>query len=146
MAGNTVLTMGSFDMYHVGHVSLLRTCRKIAGPEGKVIVGINSDEFMTEFKKAPIIPFSDRQEVVSSCVYVDEVFKTTQHDAKPNILAINPDFIVIGTDWIENGKDYHEQLRTTKEFLIENNIVLLYVERETEWSTTRIRNEVQDAR
>lgn len=139
--GNLVLTMGSFDLFHVGHLSLLRTCKAIAGPNGHVAVGVNSNKFMADFKREPAIPHAERIDIVQSCEYVDLTFTVEEHDAKPWLEYFKPRFLVIGSDWAP-PKDYHAQLRTTSEWLTENGITLLYVERETGQSTTRIRKEM----
>jgi cytidyltransferase-like protein len=45
-----VYTGGTFDLFHSGHVNLLMRCKEIAGLEGKVVVGLNSDAFVQRFK------------------------------------------------------------------------------------------------
>lgn len=139
--GNVVVTMGSFDLFHIGHLSLLETCRAIAGPEGTVNVGVNSDSFMTEWKRKPAIPYEQRVRIIRSLECVDNTFPVNQHDAKPILTALKPKFLVIGSDWAP-PKDYHAQLQTSTEWLTEHNITLLYVERETGQSTTQIRKEM----
>lgn len=139
--GNVVLTMGSFDLFHVGHVSLLRTCARIAGPDGTVIVGTNSDKFMGDFKRTPAVPHAERLAVIQSSRYVDGTFTVDAHDAKPWIEYYRPDFLVIGSDWAP-PKDYHAQIQTSVEYLRERGVTLLYVERETGQSTTQLRQEM----
>jgi D-glycero-beta-D-manno-heptose 1-phosphate adenylyltransferase len=46
----TVWLNGTFDVLHMGHINLFRHARKLAGPEGKVVVGTDSDERVRELK------------------------------------------------------------------------------------------------
>src|SRR5438105_3578943 len=57
-AGMIVYTGGTFDLIHTGHLYLLRQCRSLAGPAGVVVVSLNTDEFVLEYKqRAPIQPY-----------------------------------------------------------------------------------------
>ncbi len=64
-------TAGAFDMFHIGHVNLLRRSKEMCD---HLIVGVMSDEAIRNFKgKEPVIPYDERAAVVASCRYVDEV-------------------------------------------------------------------------
>ena len=47
---NIIYTGGTFDLFHSGHVNLLKRCREVAGQEGKVVVALNTDDFIFQFK------------------------------------------------------------------------------------------------
>lgn len=105
-----VLTLGTFDVFHAGHVALLRRCRALAG-DGQVIVGLNTDSFIERYKgKAPVITYVDREAVIAACRYVDAVIPNDQTDgsALDVIEAVDPDLIAIGWDW--RDRDYLGQL------------------------------------
>jgi glycerol-3-phosphate cytidylyltransferase len=64
-------TQGTFDMFHIGHLNLLKNA---ANHCDYLIVGVNTDELVQSYKsKVPIIPFEERMEIVASIRYVDEV-------------------------------------------------------------------------
>jgi glycerol-3-phosphate cytidylyltransferase len=121
-----IYTGGTFDLFHSGHVRLLERCKAISGG-GKVIVALNTDEFILEYKgKAPIISFDDRAEVLLSCKYVDRVIPNYGGtDSRQSILSVMPDIIVIGSDWAK--KDYYKQMGFTQEWLDEYGIGLAYI-------------------
>lgn len=142
---NVVYTGGTFDLFHIGHVQLLAACRKIAGPGGLVIVAVNEDEFVEEFKKVrPTLSTEDRIKVVESCRYVDKVVRNTGwQDSTKTIAEHGPvDFVVIGDDWAP-PKDYYSQMGFSKEWLNDNEITLVYVDRNTGMSSTTIRQRLK---
>lgn len=66
-------TVGSFDLFHIGHLNILK---KAKAQCDYLIVGLNSDETMVRCKnKAPIIPYSERKQILEAIKYVDEVVK-----------------------------------------------------------------------
>lgn len=139
--GNVVLTMGGFDLFHVGHLSLLKACQKIAGEDGIVYIGVNTDEFMSSYKRTPFIPFKERCRIVSGVLPDAIIFPVDEHDSSKVIdRAINlsgrVDFLVIGDDWAK--KDYHYQIGQTKEDLKAKGITLLYKSIDEEVTTTKI--------
>lgn len=137
--GLRVYTGGTFDLFHTGHVNLLRQCRELAGDEGLVIVGLNTDEFIEEYKgRPPVMSYADRRAVLYACRYVDLVDPNTGGpDSKPAIKAAHPNLIVIGSDWHE--RDYMAQLRVNWEWLRTQRIGIAYVPNTEGISTTDIR-------
>jgi len=126
----TVLTMGTFSLFHSGHVFLFQQCRKLAGPGGKVVVSVNSDDFAGRFKDRPPQTLHERMVIIASCRYVDDVIENTgNEDAKVVIEQVWPDYLVIGQDWAQYQKDYYAQLAVTQDYLNERGISLLYVPR-----------------
>ena len=126
--GLRVYTGGTFDLFHAGHVKFLRRCKEIAGSTGQVIVSLNTDEFIKEYKgKAPIISYEDRKLILESCKYVDSVMQNYGGaDSKESIiLAQLIDVIAIGSDWAR--KDYYKQMNFTQDWLDEQDVSLIYI-------------------
>ncbi len=120
-----VLTVGTFDLIHSGHINLFKKCRILAGT-GEVIVGVNTDEFVLKYKKTkPIIPFDHRFYVINNIVGVDKVISNDSFSLEDMLQNIKPDLLVIGSDWA--SKDYLKQIGTTIDWLETNNILLVYV-------------------
>ncbi len=124
-----VYTGGTFDLFHDGHRELLEYCRKFAGEDGTVIVGLNTDEFVFEYKgQYPHIPYEVRRSILEGNEHVSYVVENTSGaDSKPTIENQRPDIIVIGMDWLE--KDYCAQMQFDAEWLNKRGITLAYVPR-----------------
>jgi glycerol-3-phosphate cytidylyltransferase len=142
-----VLTLGTFDVLHVGHIALLRHCRRMAGPGGTVVVAVNPDEFVTRYKgKTPAISFEDRCEMLRACRYVDIVIPNTGcEDSKPAIewaRGTKPELmIVVGSDW--RLRDYLRQLQVTQKWLDERGIAIKYFDRKGDASSTAIKAKIR---
>ena len=137
-----VYTGGTFDLFHSGHVNLLRQCKEIATPDGSVVVSLNTDEFILEYKrKLPVCSYEERAAVLEACRYVDRVIPNVGGaDSKVAILQVNPDYIVIGSDW--EKRDYYAQMQFSREWLSERDIVLKYVPYTENISTTDLKRRV----
>jgi glycerol-3-phosphate cytidylyltransferase len=137
--GLVVYTGGTFDLFHAGHVNFLKRCKEIAGELGSVVVSLNTDEFIKEYKgKPPIVSFSDRMAVLKACQYVDQVIANSGGaDSKPTILQVSPNIIAIGTDWAK--KDYYKQMQFTQDWLDEKDISLIYIPYTKGISSTEIK-------
>jgi len=137
-----VYTGGTFDLIHSGHIKLFAACRKIAGVNGRVVVSLNSDEFVEEYKgKPPIMTFAERKAVLMGCKDVDEVILNIDGtDSKPSIIKVKPNFIVVGDDWAR--KDYYTQMQFTREWLDSEGIQLCYVPYTPGISTTELKKRI----
>jgi D-beta-D-heptose 7-phosphate kinase/D-beta-D-heptose 1-phosphate adenosyltransferase len=118
-----VFTNGCFDLFHAGHVSTLEYCKDLAGPDGIVHVGLNSDVSVMNLKGMgrPIIPQAQRYHILLSMRDVDRVSIFDERTPYDLIKKIKPDFIVKGPDYVghENevvGADIAEVKCITKEF------------------------------
>lgn len=134
-----IYTGGTFDLFHKGHVNLLKWCKSLGN---HVVVSLNTDEFIQGYKgKPPIISFDDRKDVLLSCKYVDEVIPNYGgEDSRFAILSIMPNIIVIGSDWAH--KDYYKQMGFTQEWLDQYGIGLCYVPYTWDISTSKIKAKI----
>lgn len=96
-----VFTNGCFDILHRQHIVLLNYCRAKAGPEGIVIVGINSDESVKRLKgpSRPIFSEEDRKTMLLSLRSVNRVYIFHEDTPYQLIYKLDPDIIVKGSDW-----------------------------------------------
>ena len=92
-----VITFGTFDLYHIGHVRLLERASKY----GKLIVGISSDELNKKKKdRLPVYSLEERNEIISSNKHVYETFKEESLEKKAEyIKKYNADVLIMGDDW-----------------------------------------------
>lgn len=95
-------TQGTFDMFHIGHLNLLRQAKEYCDI---LIVGVNADNLVQEYKhKTPVINQDERAEILRAIRYVDNVVichtlkKTEMHT------WLHFDAIFIGDDWKGNAR------------------------------------------
>lgn len=95
------LTNGTFDLVHAGHVRYLNEAKKLADC---LIVGLNSDTSVKKYKsdKRPIVPQTERAEVVDSLQAVDYVVIFNETTADNLISKVKPDIYVKGGDYTED--------------------------------------------
>lgn len=97
----TGLACGVFDLFHVGHVNLLK---RASGLCDRLIVGVSIDELVQYKGKSPVIPFAERVHVVESCRYVDVVIPQTDMDKISLVTKLNVDRLFVGDDWYGSEK------------------------------------------
>ena len=96
--GKTVITFGTFDVFHVGH---LRVIQRAAAQGDRLVVGVSADA-LNEKKKGrrPVFSQAERLEIVASLKAVDEVFVEESLEQKRDyILEHKADILVMGDDW-----------------------------------------------
>jgi glycerol-3-phosphate cytidylyltransferase len=97
MMARVVLTYGTFDLFHVGHLNLLNRLRALGD---SLIVGVSTDEFNAGKGKRTIVPFKDRLEIVQSIKAVDLAIPETSWDQKViDIKNHGVDVFGMGNDW-----------------------------------------------
>lgn len=136
-----VYTGGTFDLFHAGHSNFLKACSRF----GRVVVALNTDEFVQEYKgRRPVCSFSERADVLLSCVWVHEVVQNTGGmDSRPSIEEVKPQIIAIGSDWAT--RDYYKQMGFDQAWLDDRGIMLLYIPYTKGISSSEIKSRMSKA-
>ena len=95
----TVLTYGTFDLLHYGHIELLRRAKELSDG-GKLIVGVSTDKINAFKHKKAYHTYEKRVELVSSIKYVDEIIAEDDWDQKKDdVKKYAVDIFTIADDW-----------------------------------------------
>ncbi|NQU27361.1 MAG: adenylyltransferase/cytidyltransferase family protein [Candidatus Marinimicrobia bacterium] len=90
-------TTGVFDLFHVGHLNILRNAKLECD---YLIVGIPTDELSIKEKgRMPIIPFSERMTIIESIKYVDSVIPQVNYDKIEAWNNLKFNIMFVGDDW-----------------------------------------------
>ena len=126
------------DIIHDGHLEMLKNSKAIAGVDGKLIVGILTDEAVMEKKPRPAIPFDQRLRIAQSVKYVDLAVAQTTYSPIPNVLAIRPDVLMESSS---HTPEAIEEARRIMGSLGGKVIVIPYYPME---SSTAIKNRIKE--
>lgn len=126
-----VITFGTFDLLHIGHINMLNNCKKHGD---KLIVGVSSDKLNYEKKsRNPIFNQNDRMNIIENIKGVDEVFLEESLELKREyIKKYNADIFIIGNDWEGKFDDINDTCR------------VIYLDRTEDISTTSIINDIKN--
>lgn len=123
-----VITYGTYDLLHVGHINLLRRAKALGD---YLIVVVSSDEFNAIKGKKAYYSFEDRKKILEAIKYVDEVLPEYTWEQKiDDVVNNNVDVFVMGDDWtgkFDFLKDYCE---------------VVYLPRTEGISTTKIKHDL----
>jgi glycerol-3-phosphate cytidylyltransferase len=129
-------TTGVFDMFHVGHLNILKFARANCD---YLIVGVSTDELVQSYKyRLPVIPYSDRFAIVESVKYVDKVIPQSHRDKIQQYHEINYDVMFVGDDW--RGSDI---FNATESFLHSLGKKIVYIPYTHHVSSTLFREFLQ---
>ena len=125
-----VITYGTFDLLHYGHINLLRRARALGD---YLIVALSTDEFnRVQKNKVCYFSYEERKMLLESIRYVDLVIPEENWDQKrTDVHLYQVDTFVMGDDW--KGKF---------DFLEEEGCEVVYLPRTPEISTTQIKNDL----
>lgn len=126
-----VITYGTFDLLHYGHINLLKRARALGD---YLIVVLSTDEFNWEQKqKKCYFPYEQRKKLLEAIRYVDLVVPEENWEQKrTDIHKYQADIFVMGDDW--KGKF---------DFLTEEGAEVVYLPRTPEISTTQIKHDLK---
>lgn len=97
MTKKIVYAPGAWDLFHIGHVNLLRRAKEMAKI---LIVGVDTDESIKAFKgRYPVIPYRERVAVIQACRWVDKTVRNKNGCVNVNqLLRLRIDVVVLGRD------------------------------------------------
>jgi len=94
---NTCITYGTFDLFHIGHLNLLKRIKDMCS---NLVVAVSTDEFNELKGKKCVIPYEQRAAIVSGLKYVDKVIPENNWEQKiDDVKKYNVDCFVMGNDW-----------------------------------------------
>ena len=97
-------TTGVFDMFHIGHLNILKRAKEHCDI---LIVGVTTDELCQSYKnKLPIIPYEERKAIIEAIKYVDKVVPQLNRDKFSAWEEYKFDVMFVGDDW--KGSDLFE--------------------------------------
>lgn len=100
-------TTGAFDLFHIGHLNLLRNAKAMCDI---LIVGVSTNQLVKN--KNIIIPYTQRTEIVRNIKYVDLVVPQKSYDKYEAWKRLHYDILFVGDDWYNNEKwnEYEQKL------------------------------------
>ncbi len=123
-----VITYGTYDLLHVGHINLLRRARELGD---YLIVVVSSDEFNAIKGKKAYYSFEDRKKILEAIRYVDEVLPEYTWEQKiDDVVNNHVDVFVMGDDW------------TGKFDFLKEYCEVVYLPRTEGISTTKIKQDL----
>jgi glycerol-3-phosphate cytidylyltransferase len=102
-------TSGVFDLFHIGHLNLLKNAK---GMCDRLIVGVTVDELVAYKDKLPMIPFSERIEIIRSIKFVDAAVPQEDMDKLSMCKKLKANVLFVGDDWYDTDKwnEYEREL------------------------------------
>ncbi len=127
-----VVTFGTFDLLHVGHVNILRRARALGS---YLVVGVSSDELNVRKKGLqPAYATEDRVAIVAALRYVDEVFvEHSLEEKRAYLVRHRADVLVMGDDWAGRFDEFSDVCR------------VVYLPRTEGISTTEVKTHIKTA-
>lgn len=125
-----ILTYGTFDLLHYGHIRLLKRAKELGD---YLIVAISTDEFNAIKQKKAYHDYETRKEMLEAVRYVDLVIPEENWEQKiSDVETYKVDIVVMGSDWA--GNEHFEKLKDYCD--------VVYLERTEGVSTSQIKREL----
>lgn len=125
----TILTYGTFDLLHIGHINLLRRAKALGD---RLIVALSTDEFnLAEKNKVCVNSYADRKVILESLRFVDLVIPEENWEQKnTDVETHHVDVFTMGDDW-EGHFDF-----------LKDRCEVIYLPRTANISTTEIKQNI----
>lgn len=129
-----IYTSGTFDLFHFGHLNILKQAKKLGD---LLIVGVSTDNLIKKYKGLkPIVCFRDRIAIIKELKCVDKVIKQNTFFDINQLKKYKIDSIVLGDDW--KDKSFPELTNCLKEL----NITMIYVPYTKRLSSSTIKEKI----
>lgn len=129
-------TAGAFDMFHVGHLNLIKNAKARCD---YLIVGVNTDELIASYKdKNVVVPLAERLQIIESIKYVDEVIPVNTLNKEELWQKKKYDVIFIGDDW-KGSQRWNETEQKLKKY----NVDVVYLPYTTGTTSTLLREKLE---
>ena len=126
----TIITYGTFDMFHIGHLKLLQRLKRLGD---ELIVAVSTDEFNKGKGKKVMIPYVQRAEIIENIKCVDKVIPEETWEQKiTDVSKYGIDIFAIGDDW-EGKFDF-----------LKEHCEVVYLERTKDISTTKLKKSLMN--
>lgn len=130
-------TTGVFDLFHIGHLNILRRAKEQCDC---LIVGVSTDELVQTYKhKLPVIPFSERIQIVEAIKYVDKVVPQISMDKMQAWKELRFDAMFHGDDW-KNSPMYN----TYEKQFAEVGVSIVFLPHTQGTSSTEVAKKLQE--
>lgn len=128
-------TAGAFDMFHVGHLNLIKNAKARCD---YLIVGVNTDELISFYKnKKAVVPLEERLQIVESVRYVDESIPVDTLDKEYIWNRKKFDVLFIGDDW-KGSQRWNE----TEKIMQKHDVEVVYLPYTTGTTSTLLREKL----
>jgi len=123
------------DIIHKGHLEMLQNAKSVAGKDGRLIVGILTDEATMEKKPKPVLSFEERVDLARSIKYIDLVVAQETYSPLNNLQNIRPDILMESSS--------HELKSDVKDFMKNTGGQILVIPYFPGHSSTQIKKDVK---
>ena len=132
-----ILTYGTFDLLHYGHLNLLKRCANLGD---ELYVGVSTDEFAKQKGKCTVYNTEKRIEMISDLKYVTLAFPEYSMTQKiEDCKKYNIDIFVLGDDYKDTFKQMPEY-----NILLELGVKVIFLERTPNISTTKLKENLKN--
>lgn len=137
MSRIVAFTSGVFDLFHIGHLNLLRGAKSLCD---QLIVGVSTDELVIKYKgKKPLISFKDRIEIVRAIKYVNIAIPQENIDKTIVYKSLKYDLLIVGSDhWGEPMWNWYE------DELAKYGVKIIYLPYTKNISSSMIRKRIEN--